>query len=125
MVLSSKRKWHGTTRKTSRIRNNELSRWLSAVESVRVQSMDIRDDFAVSVCDALDVAIFTGLRRSEVFGLEWDRVKFDGRYFWIDKTKNGDPLELPITDTLATIFRRRLSLRIDNEPYVFLVQGVG
>lgn len=119
MVLSSKRKWHGTTRKTSRIRNNELSRWLSAVETVRAQSMDIRDDFAVSVCDALDVAIFTGLRRSEVFGLEWDRVKFDGRYFWIDKTKNGDPLELPITDTLATIFRRRLSLRIDNEPYVF------
>ena len=42
MVLSSKRKWHGTTRKTSRIRNNELSRWLSAVETVRAQSMDIR-----------------------------------------------------------------------------------
>lgn len=119
MVLSTKRKWHGTTRKTSRIRNNELSRWLGAVDAVRLHSTSIRDDFAVSVCDALDVALFTGLRRAEVFGLEWDRVNMSGRYFWIDKTKNGDPLELPITDTLHDIFERRKALRTDNNPYVF------
>ncbi|MFQ0831056.1 site-specific integrase [Serratia fonticola] len=119
MVLSSKRKWHGTTRKTSRIRNNELSRWLASVAAVRDKSTSIRDDFAVSVCDALDVALFTGLRRSEVFGLEWSRVNLGGRYFWIDETKNGDPLELPITDTLHAIFQRRKALRRDKEPYVF------
>lgn len=73
----------------------------------------------MSVCDALDLALFTGLRRSEVFGLEWDRVKTSGRYFWIDKTKNGDPLELPITDTLYAIFERRKAVRSDNNPYVF------
>ncbi|THD43671.1 DUF4102 domain-containing protein [Enterobacteriaceae bacterium ML5] len=119
MVLSTKRKWHGTTRKTSRIRNNELSRWLGAVDAVRQQSTNVRDDFAVSACDALDVALFTGLRRGEVFGLEWDRVNMSGRYFWIDKTKNGDPLELPITDTLYAIFERRKAMRNDNIPYVF------
>ncbi|MGN5575837.1 integrase arm-type DNA-binding domain-containing protein [Enterobacter sp. Lyrl_3] len=119
MVLSTKRKWHGTTRKTSRIRNNELSRWLGAVDAVRQHSASVRDDFAVSVCDALDVALFTGLRRSEVFGLEWERVKMSGRYFWIDKTKNGDPLELPITDTLYSIFERRKAMRTDDNPYVF------
>lgn len=119
MVLSTKRKWHGTTRKTSRIRNNELSRWLRAVDAVRQHSTSVRDDFAVSVCDALDVALFTGLRRAEVFGLEWERVKISGRYFWIDKTKNGDPLELPITDTLHAIFERRKAARTDDNPYVF------
>lgn len=119
MVLSTKRKWHGTTRKTSRIRNNELSRWLGAVDAVRQCSTNTRDDFAVSVCDALDVALFTGLRRSEVFGLEWGRVKMSGRYFWIDKTKNGDPLELPITNTLYAIFERRKAIRTDNNQYVF------
>lgn len=124
MVLSSKRKWHGITRKTSRIRNNELSRWLASVSSVRDHSTSIRDDFAVAVCDALDVALFTGLRRSEVFGLEWSRVNLSGRYFWIDETKNGDPLELPITDTLYTIFHNRKALRSDNEPYVFLALKV-
>lgn len=119
MVLSTKRKWHGTTRKTSRIRNNELSRWLGAVDAVRHQSASVRDDFAVSVCDALDVALFTGLRRAEVFGLAWPRVNMSGRYFWIDETKNGDPLELPITDTLYVIFERRKAMRVNDNPYVF------
>lgn len=104
MVLSTKRKWHGTTRKTTRIRNNELARWLAAVDEVRQQSTSIRDGLALAVCDALDVALFTGLRRFEVFGLAWTRINMFGRYFWIDKTKNGDPLELPITDTLYKIF---------------------
>lgn len=119
MVLSTKRKWHGTTRKTSRIRNNELSRWLEAVDIVRQQSASARDDFAVAVCDALDVALFTGLRRAEVFGLEWSRVNMLGRYFWIDETKNGDPLELPITDTLYAIFDRRKEVRANDVAYVF------
>lgn len=119
MVLSTKRKWHGTTRKTSRIRNNELSRWMGAVDAVRQQAASVRDDFAASVCDALDVALFTGLRRAEVFGLEWPRVNMSGRYFWIDETKNGDPLELPITDTLYIIFERRKAMRVNNNPYVF------
>ncbi|VEI21326.1 Site-specific recombinase XerD [Serratia plymuthica] len=118
-VLSTKRQWHGTTRKTSRIRNNQLSRWLDSVNAVRNKATEKRDDFAVAVCDVIDVALFTGLRRSEVFGLAWDRVNMGGRYFWIDKTKNGDVLELPITDTLATIFHRRLELRRGDEPLVF------
>lgn len=119
MVLSTKRKWHGTTRKTTRIRNNELGRWLGAVDAVRLYSAEIREDFAVSVCDALDVALFTGLRRGEVFGLEWSRVNISGRYFWIDKTKNGEPLELPITGTLLKIFQRRKELRKEGDLYVF------
>ncbi|EOV6171761.1 MULTISPECIES: site-specific integrase [Klebsiella pneumoniae complex] len=125
MVLSTKRKWHGTTRKTSRIRNNELSRWLASVDAVRQHGTSIRDDFSVSVCDALDVALFTGLRRAEVFGLEWSRVNMSGRYFWIDQTKNGDPLELPITDTLLAIFQRRKELCRDNNPYVFPAEKGG
>ncbi|NCG50239.1 integrase arm-type DNA-binding domain-containing protein [Serratia fonticola] len=119
MVLSTKRQWHGTTRKTERIRTNDLGRWLKAVEQVRKESADVRDDVSVSICDALDMALFTGLRRSEVFGLEWDRVNLGGRYFWIDTTKNGDPLELPITDTLLAIFRRRLKLKNETQAIVF------
>ncbi|OMQ23697.1 integrase [Serratia oryzae] len=119
MVLSTKRQWHGTTRKTERIRTNDLGRWLKAVEQVRQESAAVRDDVSVSICDALDMALFTGLRRAEVFGLEWDRVNIGGRYFWIDTTKNGDPLELPITDTLLAIFRRRLRLKNDTQTIVF------
>ncbi|HDL7423419.1 TPA: site-specific integrase [Yersinia enterocolitica] len=125
IVLSTKRQWHGLVRKNTRIRNHELGRWIRAVEMVRQEAILNRDDHTLSICDALDMALFTGLRRGELFGLEWDRVNLDGGYFWIDKTKNGDPLELPITNTLKAIFDRRYKLRVDNNKYVFPAERGG
>lgn len=119
MVLSTKRKWHGTVRKTERIRTNELSRWFGALSSVRDTAEKSRDDIAAAVCDAVEMAIFTGLRKSEILELTWDRVNLGGRYFWIDTTKNGDPLELPVTDTLMELFRRRMKMKSGNESLVF------
>lgn len=118
-VLSTKRLWNGTPRRTTRIRNADLGRWLRAVDAVRTGADDVRDDITVAICDAVDMALFTGLRRSEVLGLVWERVNLAGRYFWIDKTKNGDPLELPITDTLHAIFTRRQKSKCCDSPCVF------
>ena len=119
LVLSTKRQWHGTIRKTERIRTHEFSRWLGAVAAVRDTAEFRRDDVAAAVCDAVEMAMFTGLRKSEIFELTWDRVNMGGRYFWIDTTKNGDPLELPITETLLKLFRRRLKMKTGNEILVF------
>lgn len=119
MVLSTKRKWHGTVRKTERIRTNELSRWFSALTSVRATAELARDDIAAAVCDAVEMAIFTGLRKSEILELSWDRVNLGGRYFWIDTTKNGDPLELPVTETLLKLFRRRAKMKASDGVLVF------
>lgn len=119
MVLSTKRKWHGTVRKTERIRTNELGRWLSALASVRDTAEQERDDVAAAVCDAVEMAIFTGLRKSEILELRWDRVNLAGRYFWIDTTKNGDPLELPITNTLLNLFHRRSNMKRGDGMLVF------
>lgn len=119
MVLSTKRKWHGTVRKTERIRTNELSRWFSALSSVRDIAEQGRDDIAAAVCDAVEMAIFTGLRKSEILELSWDRVNLGGRYFWIDTTKNGDPLELPVTETLLKLFRRRAKMKSADGLLVF------
>ncbi len=46
-------------------------------------------------------------------------MNLSGRYFWIDETKNGEPLELPITDTLYKIFKRREEMRNNGDRYVF------
>ncbi|WP_438357033.1 tyrosine-type recombinase/integrase [Citrobacter freundii] len=118
-VLSTKRQWHGTVRKTDRIRTNELARWFNALVAVRSKAEEGRDDIAAAVCDAVEMDIFTGLRKSEILGLTWDRVNLGARYFWIDTTKNGDPLELPITDTLLELFRRRLKMKTGDEVFVF------
>lgn len=124
-VLSTKRQWHGTVRKTERIRLHDFPRWFAAVAAVRNHGEQERDDIAVTVCDAVEMALFTGLRKSEIFGLTWDRVNMGGRFFWIDTTKNGDPLELPITDTLREMFRRRLKIKNADDVLVFPgVKGV-
>lgn len=125
IALSTKRQWHGLVRKNTRIRNHELGRWLRAVQSVREDAELNRNDHIAAVCDALDMALFTGLRRGEVFGLEWDRVNIEGKYFWIDKTKNGEPLELPLTNTLLKIINRRLKYRNNNNNYVFFAAKGG
>lgn len=119
VALSTKRQWHGLVRKNTRIRNHELGRWLRAVEAVREEAEFNRDDHISAICDALDMALFTGLRRGEIFGLEWNRVNIEGGYFWIDKTKNGEPLELPLTKTLLTILKRREKYKTNNSSYVF------
>ncbi|MGJ3445072.1 tyrosine-type recombinase/integrase [Enterobacter sp. PTB] len=119
VALSAKRQWHESTRKSTRIRNRELGRWLMAVDDVRSEALNDRDDAVSSVCDALDMALFTGLRRGEVFGLTWDRVNISGGYFWIDETKNGEKLELPLTETLLAILKRREEYRNKNDVYVF------
>lgn len=118
-VLSSKRLWNNVPRRNERIRAHELKRWLDAVDQVREHALEWRDDTTAAVCDALNMMLFTGLRRREVLELTWDRVSLEGGYFWIDQTKNGDPLELPITDTLLAIFRRRRHWNLKQSRFVF------
>jgi integrase len=40
------------------------------------------------------------MRKSEIFGLTWDRVDLKNRIILLDKTKNGERREIPINDTL-------------------------
>ncbi|VFS08720.1 Site-specific recombinase XerD [Enterobacter cancerogenus] len=120
MVLSTKRKWHGYREEGLNVSAPmSLAGGFSALSSVRDFAEQGRDDIAAAVCDAVEMAIFTGLRKSEILELSWDRVNLGGRYFWIDTTKNGDPLELPITETLLKLFRRRAKMKSADGLLVF------
>ena len=45
-------------------------------------------------------ALNTGMRKSEIFNLTWDRVDLKNGLILLDKTKNGERREIPINDTL-------------------------
>ncbi len=45
-------------------------------------------------------ALNTGMRKSEVFGLTWDRVDLKNKLILLDKTKNYERRELPVNETL-------------------------
>lgn len=52
--------------------------------------------------DYLLIALFTGMRRGEIARLRWENIDLVGRSLHIPKTKNGDPLDLPLSTTLST-----------------------
>ena len=45
-------------------------------------------------------ALNTGMRKSEILHLTWDRVDLKNRIILLDKTKNGERREIPVNDTL-------------------------
>jgi integrase len=64
------------------------------------------------------MAIHTGMRREEIFSLEWDKhVDLRHGFILLDKTKNGDRREIPINKTLRKTLRSIIR-RVDS-PYVF------
>lgn len=51
-------------------------------------------------------ALLTGMRRSEILELEWDRVDFTSSSIVLRLTKNGHQRVLPLTDAMASLLRR-------------------
>ena len=64
-------------------------------------------------------AILTGLRRGELFGLQWERVDFRSRTLTVPRSKHGKARSVPLGSEAATILRR-LPRRI-GLPGVFLL----
>ena len=74
-----------------------LPRWRAGIEAV-VVNPSLRDIFLIG--------LYTGMRRSEVVSLRWERVDMERGVLRVDATKTGVPLELPVTRQLAAVFER-------------------
>lgn len=113
-ILSHQSLWNKVPRRHTRLTKGQLPEWFDALETIRQQG----DLFARSVCDMVEMALLTGLRRSELLSLTWRQVNLKELTFYISTTKNGDPLELPISNHLYKLLKRRFHER-DASPYVF------
>ena len=76
-------------------------RWMKPDEEVRIVSV-IQKKYPVHL-HAFYVALHTGMRSSEQFGLTWTRVDFERRKILLEITKNGDPREVPMNKTVLAI----------------------
>lgn len=56
---------------------------------------------------AVLVALSTGLRRGELYGLRWRDIDLDPRWAVLPKTKNGDPRGIPLTEKVVVLLRLR------------------
>ena len=83
---------------------------------------DEEADRLISNCEpylkpVIVMALNTGMRKSEILHLTWDRVDLLNRVILLDITKNGERREVPVNDNLYEVLSsiiRRLDV-----PYVF------
>ncbi|RZD16666.1 MAG: site-specific integrase [Candidatus Acididesulfobacter guangdongensis] len=94
---------------------NKRLRYLSDEEAERL--IDSCDNYLKPI---VITALNTGMRKSEILQLTWDRVDLKNRIILLDITKNGERREIPINNTL---FKTLIDIvrRID-VPYVFFNQ---
>src|SRR5437773_8671946 len=87
---------------------------------------------ALTLCRELaqrDVALFalaTGLRQSNVVGLEWSHVNLEAAHAWVgaSQSKNRKPIAVPLNETAVAILRRQLG-RHPDEVFTFAGKPLG
>jgi integrase len=99
LILSKTRSWHREQRRRSLIAPHQLPAWWQAVMAEPTECRDL-----------LLLALFTGMRRSELLLLKWEHLDLTGGTLAIPRTKNGDPLELPLSGFLVDLLRERQTL---------------
>lgn len=107
LVLTQARNWSPEKRRQRLIPPHALPGWYQAAL--------IEEPLAR---DYLFVALLTGMRRREIAGLRWEHIDLGARTLKVPKTKNGDPLVLPLSLHLARLLAER-KLRVGSSPWVF------
>ena len=106
-ILTQARAWASEKRRQRLVPSHALPEWWAAV----MEEPPLCRDF-------LQVALFTGMRRSEIAGLRWENIDLRARTLTVPRTKNGDPLTLPLSNYLARLLIER-KLATGPTPFVF------
>lgn len=77
--------------------NNGRVRWLDEVEEARLRAV-IEERYPEQL-PAFDLALHTGMRKSEQYSLTWDCVDLDRRQLIIPLSKHGEIRYIPLDDT--------------------------
>src|SRR5262245_8516937 len=111
LVLSKTRSWNREHKRRGLITPHQLPAWWQAVMAEPSDGRDL-----------LLLALFTGMRRSELLPLKWQHLDLTGGTLAIPRTKNGDPLELPLSGFLVDLLRKRQAL-VGQSQWVFPSPG--
>lgn len=103
-ALSKTRAWYRVDRRRTVIKPYELPTLFKALDEIEATKPDSKADVFK---DYLLLLLFTGLRRNEGARLKWESVDFKAKTFTITETKNNEPLTLPMSDFIFSLFQRR------------------
>jgi len=80
--------------------DNSRVRYLTEEEEARLREQIGEDDWP-----KVAIAIHTGLRRGEEFGLRWEHVDFAAGVITIPRSKSGEARRVPMNDTVRAVLR--------------------
>lgn len=97
--------------------NRSRLRFLTADEWAR-----LRAELPEHLRDVAEFSLATGLRKSNVTGLQWQQVDMDRAVAWVhpDEAKGGHPISVPLNDTAMEVLRRRVGR---HRTHVFTYRG--
>jgi len=115
-VLALKKKWPPIPRRSVVIPEKSMPDWWAALEE--------EPDGALKDC--VKLVVFTGLRRSEAERLKWEEIDFKNAILRLprERLKADRALELPLTDVVLDLLKRRHKDRGDSD-YVFPTTTIG
>jgi len=84
-----------------RLVNNARTRWLVPEEEARLRVV-IEDRYPEHLPE-LELALNTGLRLSEMYGLTWESVNVPRRVLTVSRSKNGETRHVPLNVTALAV----------------------
>ena len=100
--------------------DNETTEDLDADELARLVQA-IEDEPNIQAANFMRLALFTGMRRGELFKLEWRDVDFERGFIHIRHPKGGKSQKIPLNDAARGVLEGHP--HVDGTPYVFPGQG--
>lgn len=92
--------------KTTRVADGDICRFFYTLDDFRANSR--RRSTELAIADAIELALFTGLRLNEVLGLTRSQVDLEIGVMHIEHTKNKESLHLPVGPYVKELLQKRL-----------------
>ena len=101
--------FYAEARRTRFLQPHELPALFAALK--RAPNPDLRD--------AVALLLWTGARRSDVFGMRWSDLQLDASRWLIPSPKNRKPYTVPLTNEAIEILKDRRRHRRDGSQWIF------
>jgi integrase len=108
MLRKAEREWEWIDRApTVRMRkeNNKRIRWLTSKETEC-----LKNELPEHLADAMEFALHTGLRESNISSLEWSQINFDRCHAFIpaEKSKSGLAIAVPLNSQAMAVVEKQI-----------------
>ena len=78
------------------LQSDELQRLFAALET---EQNEIFKDYIL-------ISLYSGQRRSSILSLRWSQVDLVNGFIYLPDTKNGEPMQVPMTNQLRELFKK-------------------